>query len=224
MYDRIDALDRLAQVPNALNDPRVQAALLARLEADHNADPRERNEDWAGDYYAKLLSFVVAVYRRHPSERALVLLVNGYYNEESAFAKWLANQRPALPLFLQNLNHTDFNRRGQAAYLLALMVRHELDRRSTGGPGYRSRLSDVDIESIRSRVRAMVDSETHAMARQQALAALGVCGESRDVARLHGIAADVFADESTRKAALAAADMIKGRSVPDSGSSRPQAR
>src|ERR1019366_2701359 len=109
METRIAAVQVLSTNPEALSDTEVQSAVITLYNRE-SSDP-----DWGGKaefldfekYDDALLSAVQSIAAKSGRPDAWKALAEGNYNDDSQFAKWLAQQPGAFPILFQLSNGTE---------------------------------------------------------------------------------------------------------------------
>ena len=212
METRIAAVQVLSTNPEALSDTEVQSAVITLYNRE-SSDP-----DWGGKaefldfekYDDALLSAVQSIAAKSGRPDAWKALAEGNYNDDSQFAKWLAQQPGAFPILLQlsvssaldtaqkNEKNAGPNRneilRGNITFVLAETCSLAGQHCDQVLPILRTRLADKSDWIKLAAVRG-----------------LGLCGTASDVKLLQQMEAGYINDRGWMHFLKTSEEEIKGR-------------
>jgi hypothetical protein len=230
---REDAFDQMMSNPGAIRAPRIQDALVSLLERENQVlagkDPAAQGDQGEGyaEYLARLGAVVLRIAKGSDNLRAVVALVHSGYNPDSELALWLATRKEALPALMtmaqtqpaagdsQQAANVEVER-GNAVYVLSLMLKRHDDETQRGTPRSRASLSEAQYSEAKALVLRAATSGPSVTTRQLAVKGIALAGKQSDMPLLQRIAANDPASDGkgvfpVRAEALRALQAIQGR-------------
>lgn len=193
--DRAEALQQLMQMPGVLKSSDVRDALIALQEKENvyirTYDPSTlgdvpMSEEYGDEYTTNLAGALKIVADEYHDGRAVSALAASFYNPDSPFASWIADQKDAVPRLMTMLTSDPPVTSGNAAYVLATMI--DRDRR-VGSKGVRSYtvMDPATRQRVITSIRAAL-ADTHPYKRDWLINSLLMVGDHTDVILLQSLA------------------------------------